>query len=143
MSVGFGFSAGDVVAGINLMRNLKKSLKDGAGASAEYCGIIRDLSTLEEAFQLIQQLHLDEPQSSHLSFFKLAVVRCRNSLDTFLTSILKYQPNLQAGGSSNQWRDKLEKVKWGICKKEDVQRFKADINEHISFITMLLISLHM
>ncbi len=143
MSVAFGFSVGDFIAGINVIRELRKALEDGAGASAEYCSLIAELSTLEIALQQVQELALDESKRLQHEALKQAALRCQHSVERFLERIVKFQPNLQAGGSSSQWKDRLRKIQWALCKKEDVQRFRAETSGHVSCIQLLLIALQM
>ncbi len=55
----FGFSVGDFVAGINLVRELIKALEDSAGSSAEYLALIKELYSLERALLEVKHLNLD------------------------------------------------------------------------------------
>jgi hypothetical protein len=50
MPVGFGFSVGDFVSCISLVRKLIKALQDSGGSSREYLELIAELRSLETAF---------------------------------------------------------------------------------------------
>ena len=59
----FGFSVGDFVAGIELIRQLINALEDSAGSSSEYRDLIKELYSLERA--LLEVKHLDLNASQH------------------------------------------------------------------------------
>lgn len=139
----FGFSAGDLVAGINLIKDLIKALEDGAGASAEYRGLINELYTLEVALQQAKRLKLEDSQRPQRIALEQAAVQCQQSIDGFLTKIDKFQPSLRAGGSSRPWKDRFRKVQWALYHKDDINQFRAEIAGHASSINMLLMTLQM
>lgn len=122
----FGFSASDFVAGINLVRELIKALKDTAGSSAEYIDLIQELYSLERALLEVNRLNLDESQHTQTLALKQAAAQCQHTIDDFLQRIRKFQPALRLGGSKSSWRDGLRKVEWALCKKEDVRSFRAN-----------------
>lgn len=139
----FGFSVGDLVAGINLVKDLIKALEDGAGASAEYRELIAELYTLEVALQQVNHLKLEDSRRLQRIAVEHAAAQCQHTIDEFLKKISKFQPSLRAGGSSKPWKDSLRKIQWALCKKEDVDRFRAEINGHASSINILLTTLQL
>ena len=61
MSVGFGFSAGDFIAALNLVSTVIDALRDSGDASLEYRELVRQLYTLEQALFRVKRIELDEP----------------------------------------------------------------------------------
>jgi uncharacterized protein YbjQ (UPF0145 family) len=49
MAAAFGFSAGDFITGINLVKDIIKALNDSRGSSKEYLEVITELRGLEVA----------------------------------------------------------------------------------------------
>jgi hypothetical protein len=60
-----------------------------------------------------------------------------------LKKIEKYQPSLSGCGEGSRVREAWMKVKWALCKKEDVVRFKADLVGHTESIQLLLMTVQM
>lgn len=143
MSVGFGFSAGDFIAAVNLIGTVIDALRDSGDASSEYRSLISQLYTLESALLKVKRLELDDSQHAELIALRQAAAQCQNTIDQFWEKIKKYQPSLRAGGSGSRVRDGWRKVKWAVCKKEDVVRFKADLMAHTESIELLLTTVQM
>jgi hypothetical protein len=62
MSVGFGFSAGDFIAAIELVATVIDALHDSGNSISEYCELVRRLYTLETPLLRVKQPDLDESQ---------------------------------------------------------------------------------
>ena len=139
----FGFSVGDFVSGINLVRELIKALEDSAGSSAEYRDLIKELYSLERALIEVKHLDLDDTQHSQGIALQQAATQCQQTIDEFLQKIQKFRPAFRVGGSKSSWRDSLRKIEWALYKKEDVQRFRAQLNGHTASIKILLMTLQL
>lgn len=139
----FGVSVGDFISGINLVRNLIKALEDTAGSSAEYRDLIKELYSLERALLEVKHLDLDESQHTQSVALQQAAIQCQHTIDEFLQKLRKFQPSLRTGGSRSPWRDGLLKVEWALYKKEDVQKFRAQLHGHTASINMLLMTLQL
>ena len=139
----FGFSAGDFVAGIGLVQDLIKALRDSKGSSKEYLELVAELRSLESALLEVKALDFAAEQQAQRAALRQAVIQCRESIDTFLKELTKYQPHLRLGGSFSLWKDAFRKVQWRLCKKEDLIRFRAEIGFHTQAIQMLMITIQM
>lgn len=136
----FGFSVGDFLSGINLIREIIKALEDSAGSSAEYRELIKGLYSLERALLEVKALNLDESQYAQQIALRQATTQCQQTIDDFLQKIRKFQPALRTGGSRSSWRDGVRKIEWALCKKEDVEKFCAQLNAHTVSISILLMA---
>src|ERR1700761_7754139 len=76
MPVAFGFSMGDFVAGIALIRDLIKALEDGAGSGVEYRELIRELFGLERALLEVKQLAVPEALIYQKNALNQAACQC-------------------------------------------------------------------
>lgn len=139
----FGVSVGDFISGINLIRELIKALEDSAGSSVEYRDLIRELYSLERALLEVKHLNLDESQHTQSVALRQAAVQCQQTIDEFLQKIRKFQPSSSTGGSKSPWRDGLRKIEWALYKKDDVQKFRAQLNGHTASINILLMTLQL
>jgi len=143
MSVGFGFSTGDFIAALQLVSTVIDALRDSGDSSAEYRALISQLLTLENALLKVKRIDVDEEQHAEVIALRQAACQCQNTIDTFWEKIKKYQPSLRAGGGGSKVRDGWFKIKWALCKKDDVAKFKADLIGHTESIELLLVTLHM
>jgi hypothetical protein len=138
MSVGFGFSAGDFIAAINLVSTVVNALRETGDSSGEYRELMGQLYTLETALLRVKRLDLDESQQAEIIALRQAAAQCQRTIDDFWKRIEKYQPFLRTGGSASRMKDGWMKIKWALCKKEDVVRFKADLMAHTQSIELML-----
>jgi hypothetical protein len=142
MSVGFGFSAGDFIAALQLVSTVIDALRDSGDSSTDYRALISELYTLETALLKVKRLDVDEEQHAEFIALRQAACQCQNTIDTFWEKIKKYQPSLQAGGSGSRVRDGWFKITWALCKKDDLAKFKAELRGHTQSIELLLVTLH-
>ncbi|KAH7348566.1 hypothetical protein BKA65DRAFT_500844 [Rhexocercosporidium sp. MPI-PUGE-AT-0058] len=142
MSVGFGFSAGDFIAALTLVSNVVDALRDSGDSSTEYRELISQLYTLETALISVKRIELDDAQHAEHVALMQAAAQCQRTIDAFWEKIKKYQPSLRAGGSGGKVKDGWRKIRWALCRKEDLRGFKADLMGHTS-IEMLLTTVQM
>jgi len=143
MSVGFGFSTGDFIAAIELVATVIDALRESGDASAGYREIVRQLYTLETALLRVKRLDLDPKRTAEVIALQQAAAQCQRTIDEFWKKIQKYQPHLRAEGSSSRLKDGWMRIKWVLCTKEDVTKFKADLVGHTESIQLLLTTVQM
>ncbi|CZR53653.1 uncharacterized protein PAC_03533 [Phialocephala subalpina] len=143
MSVGFGFSAGDFIAALQLVSTVIDALRDSGDSSTEYRALISQLFTLETALLTVKRLEVDDEQHAEYIALRQAACQCQRTIDAFWEKIKKYQPSLRTGGSGSRVRDGWRKIQWALCKKDDLVKFKADLVGHTESIELLLTTLHM
>lgn len=143
MSVGFGFSAGDFIAALNLVSTVVDALRDSGESSTEYREIISQLFSLETALISVKRIELDDAQQAERIALMQAASQCQRTIDAFWDKIKKYQPSLRAGGTGSRIKDGWRKVRWALCRKEDLVKFKADLMGHTESIEMLLTTVQM
>ncbi|KAL3417993.1 vegetative cell wall protein gp1 [Phlyctema vagabunda] len=143
MSVGFGFSAGDFIAALQLVGTVIDALRNSGDSSTEYRTLIEQLYTLQSALLGVKRLELDDSHHEEVIALRQAAAQCQTTIDTFWEKIKKYQPSLQSGGTGSRVTDGWRKVKWAVCKKEDIVRFRAELMAHTEGIDMILTTVQM
>ncbi|KAL8949494.1 MAG: hypothetical protein Q9222_004403 [Ikaeria aurantiellina] len=145
MSAGFGFSVGDIVAGLKLIKQSIEALQDTKGSSADYQALKQEIDGLKDALVAIEDLKLDErfwANSKQNLAIQAAISRCWDCIDTFLSTTSKYERWLQPRTNSGlSWKANLKKIQWALSKKDDVNRFRSQLERHSSSINMLLVTL--
>ena len=139
----FGFSVGDFIAGINLIRQLINALEDSAGSTSEYRELIKELYSLERALIEVKHLELSKSQCNQQIALRQAASQCQETIDGFLQTIRKYQPALSNGTSKSSFQDGLRKIQWALCKKDDVQKFRAKVSGHTAAINIILMTIQL
>jgi hypothetical protein len=142
MSVGFGFSAGDFIAALDLVATVIDALRDSGDSSAEYRELVAQLFSLETALRAVERIELDDVQIGEVIALQQAAAQCQRTIDAFWQKIKKYHPSL-GRGTGSRVRDGWMKIKWALCRKEDLVRFKADLVGHTESIEMLLTTVQM
>lgn len=139
-----GFSVGDIIASIKLVKDVIKALRSTCGAGNEYVDLAFELYGLQDALREVQILHPQLDQGSLQSSLAAAAQKCQATIDSFVEGLKKYQPYLgNPNGESSSWRGALRKIQWQMCKKDDIVHFRAKIGSHTHSIQMLLLRYQM
>ena len=143
MSAGFGFSVGDFIAAIRLVGTVTDALRNAQRAGREFADIVQLLSTLEVCLINVKEIVLENPGDPHGALLHRAVAQCQRTIHAFWKQVQKYQPHLQSTEHSSKLRDSWMKVRWALCKQEDVARFKAEIQCQVIAIELALTTLQL
>jgi hypothetical protein len=149
MSVGFGFSVGDFISAIELVGTVIDALRSSGSAATEYRELVSQLLSLETALLQVKRLEFEEGQYMEVIALRQAAAQCQRTIDGFWKKAQKYQPHLSCdsnGGARShmsQLKAGLMKIKWAVCKKGDVEAFKADLKGHTESIVLLLATVQM
>ncbi|MCJ1405049.1 hypothetical protein MMC11_008275 [Xylographa trunciseda] len=108
MSVGFGFSAGDFIAALSLVRDVIDALQASSTARTEYRELLRQLYSLETALQQVNRLECNDTEDegssldrgSEIVALRQTAAQCQRTIDDFFARIKSYQPHLTADGST-------------------------------------------
>ena len=139
MATGFGFSVGDLFLGLKLLKESIDAVNDSKGAAADFTALATEITSLQDGLEAIEELQAKLPFSiKQTSALDRAISTCQGSIDEFLTSVSKYQPHLKAKTSG--LRSNYRKIRWTVCKKDDIAKFRAQLGRHASAITMLLVT---
>ncbi|KAL9130840.1 MAG: hypothetical protein Q9217_001092 [Psora testacea] len=139
MAVGFGFSVSDLCMGLKLIKDSVEALDNKRGAAEDYANLLLEVNSLHDALANVEGLLSSErlPHRQRVALERSSLA-CQDSVHTFLDSISAYQPHLYA--SAKSFTSKFRKVKWALCRKEDVAKLRAQLGRHASSINMLLIT---
>lgn len=143
MSVGFGFSVGDFLAGLELVGTIIDALRESGASSTAFRSLINELYALESAFLRVKRLDLDEQLQIQQLALRQAAAQCQRSIDGFWQKVQLYQPHLQTNGTGSKLKDGWAKIKWAVCKKEDLANFRAEVRGHTSSTEILLMTIQM
>ncbi|EUC46322.1 hypothetical protein COCMIDRAFT_67724, partial [Bipolaris oryzae ATCC 44560] len=143
MSVGFGFSVGDFLAALKLVGTVIDALRETSHASSSFRSLLNELYALESVLLRVKRLDLEDRHNVGELALRQAASQCQRTIDAFWKDIQKYQPHLQQNGTNSRIKDGWAKVKWAVCKKNDLETFRAQIRGHTSSIELLLMTVQM
>jgi hypothetical protein len=133
MAVPFGFSIGDFIAGIKLLKTGLDSLSDTRGAKADYLELRRTLGALDKVLNETNQLTTAQHQAA---VEEVAV--CKDCIEKFLVEFKKFEL-LECGPvNASKLRFALRKLQWSLCKKDDVRVFKDHLDTHVNALQLQL-----
>ena len=130
----FNVSVGDFICVINLIIEILGALEQSHGAAAQFQDLMGTFESLKDVLNDVETLNCNSDALSK------ALRRAELSVERFLKKIEPYQPSLQVGGTKNKWKDALQKIKWALYRKEDVNTFRAEISIHLNSIQLILLS---
>lgn len=142
--VGFGFSVGDFIAGVNLLIDAVHSLSDTYGARADYKELERELQSLNSGLDGIKALSLNPTQATEIFAVNAAVDKCFACVEAFVQRNSKFKSLETVPGK--KWSPAMLRrcgraVQWAITKKDDVAKFRDQVHYHSDAIGMLLATL--
>ncbi|KAI1759347.1 hypothetical protein GGR53DRAFT_150799 [Hypoxylon sp. FL1150] len=133
----FGFSVGDFLAVGKLVTDIISSLKESGGSRTDYQDLVRELECLQAGL-----VHLDKftgtGSSPDLTAIKYTALSCRRPLEDFLAKIRKYEKSLGIRSKGNPMKGVIDKIKFPLSHKEDIQKLQVYLSVHVSTINMLL-----
>ena len=137
--MGFGFSMSDLFAALKIIKDSCEAVDDKKGAAADYASLTSEIGGLWDGLEAVEEIVSDSDLSEkQIAAIRRTVDASYDSVESFLESISDYQPHL--GTNSSSFRSNYRKIKWALCKKDDVTKFRAQLGRHISAINMLLIT---
>ena len=136
-------SVGDIISLYILVRDLIKCLGDARGSSAEYQSVIRELWNLDLILHQVELFFQSHERTDELNALRAIVCKCtaqcRQSITEYREKTKHFLNSLGPGGLSTLSRIP-SKIKWQISEKDDLLKFRADINAQCLSLNMLLVT---
>jgi hypothetical protein len=139
----FGFSVGDFIAGLKLVKDITEALNDSVGAQPAYRRLIADLINLERALTEVRHLHVTHSQVPQKIALEQAASQCQETIENFLKRNAKFKSTFGTQPTSSKWRTNFHKIQWALCREDDVDKFRAEIQGHVLTINTLLATMQL
>ena len=137
----FGFSVGDFVAALQLVGTVIQSVSEVGGAKAEFRELVQQLYSLQSALLKVKQLEFDVEQEADYLALRQAASQCQFTIHSFWKRAGCFQRDL--GSDSRGVKSTWMQIRWTLCKKDDLIRFRADLAAHTEAIALILATLQM
>lgn len=137
---GFGFSVGDCIAGVALVRKLIRAINNTAGSRAAYRKLISELLNLEEALENINRLQLAPGQEPQKLTLQRVATQCETGIERFISQNAKFSQSLgvQSSKTLPNWRTNLHKIQWALFKDKAVDDLRTEIAAHTATLNLNL-----
>jgi tetratricopeptide (TPR) repeat protein len=134
-----GFSVGDFIAVSQIIGEISGLLKEAKEAKEDYQELLRELTSLGNTLQKLDQLQQRaKADSKTLDSLKYAALSCRRPLEQFLQKIKKYDDSLGFWSKAGGFKQKSDKLKWVLGKKESFSKLQGYLSIHIGTINLLM-----
>ena len=143
MAVGFGFSLGDILAGIGAIKTSISAFSDTRGATKDHKLLCDTLERLNETLELIREIEVDPLHDARQrEAIQKAVEQCQSCINDFLYTIAKYkivQPGIQPAIWKLRVKAGVKKVQWALCTKEDIVKFRGYMQLQLTLLMFCLL----
>lgn len=143
---GFGYSAGDFIATIEVIAKVITAFKDSGGASEEYRQLLHQLETLLGLLKHLSSIRSTDSNLTHVNAIKVAAISCRAPLQEFLDKTTRRYTSLEGSqnhqGNLPRTAAKLmtagRKVHWAVFMEKNIERIRGMIGPSVININLLL-----
>lgn len=142
MSAGFGFSVGDFIAAVNLLREVAIALKDNGGACDDYEKTIAKLEITKSILSWIESIRDRPGGSASIHAIHSLANLIRDDVESFLARIKPYGDTLRNRKTKHFAAEAVAKIKWSQCVASEVKRIYREIDSKTASLN-LLFSLHL
>lgn len=139
----FGFSVGDFIAFLGVVKDVTKALKESSGSASEYRGLIQTLESLDQALTISGLVYLQWqslPATAGYRKSSQAMIngmlfhrqQCKELIDGFLTSTKSYG-NAFLGpfpGYGSGVKKNFRKITW-LFQKDKVFKLELNLQRHL------------
>jgi hypothetical protein len=144
MAAPFGFSVGDIIAGIGVIKNSIQAFSDTRGATKDHKLLCDTLTRLCASLEAVRGVDIDPVHDvRQMEAIRQAVDQCQMCIDDFVCRITKYkiiQPSIQPLSWESRVKAAAKKIQWALLKQGDLSKFKTDIQFQSDCISVLLLS---
>jgi hypothetical protein len=142
MSAGFGFSVGDFIAAINLLRQVGNALKDNGGARDDYLKTITKLEVTKAILSCIKNFENSDKDLATVHAIHSLASLIQNDVERFLSKIEKYQSPLGNVKAKRFGSGTVAKIRWSQSVAGEVRRLYQDLDGKTDSLG-LLFDLHL
>lgn len=140
-SPGFGFSVGDIIAGVEIAVTICKACRETGGAPDEFHRVVVELEVYISVLRRLQ----DVRYSTIPDIYRLTKC-CESPVQAFLGKISKFEKSFSRGSSSgNSLRDVIPSVKgfprkaqWAVIASKEIEKLTAGLEAPLSTFGLLL-----
>lgn len=140
----FGWSAGDIVAALQLLNKVRIALKDSGGSRTEYqdaTTFIDEVLTTLQMLRTLDGIQTTSPNPELLQDVSNHVTRLQNEIHQFLETMRsEYGDSLDPFSSSSKTKVLARKLQYALSASKKVQCLRAKIGPELSTLQIKLMN---
>lgn len=134
----FGFSVGDFVPVIGLVKKVGEALQDHHGASTEYQRLLGNLQALQLIFGHLENLHSSEANLSHINAIKAHAHQSLQPLNDFLKAVAKYEKWLGSAPRDGRILRSGRKAQWAAVIADELSKLQSTMSSEVEKMNLLI-----
>ncbi|KAF2492873.1 hypothetical protein BU16DRAFT_583936 [Lophium mytilinum] len=139
MVVAFGWSAGDIVAGIRVTVKICEAFKESGGAASKYKQTVDFLDGFKLTLEHLKTYIDGNPADSHASSISDQIEKIKVHFESFQNAIEKYEKALGEASTTGLVKKVSRKMRWTLKEMSgDVDNLKAAVMQPLQIINTLL-----
>jgi hypothetical protein len=133
----FGWSVGDIVAGISLIITSIDAVKDSTGSAAEYRAVSSTLVQVVSTLEGLNKLKIEDAAERHA--LHASASKCGETVFQFVDKIAKFKPGLGTHNSFWKLDATLRKIEWALYTSKDLHRFHTQLLADLATLNVTLV----
>ena len=134
----FGWSAGDIVATINLVNRVVQCIGGAHDARVHFQELLSELRGLSRALSEISELTRIPGQTPEIQALKFASCSCGETLRRFYEKIRPFEDTLGAASTQSKLKAVPRMVRWELLVKKDVPELRSYLVAHVGSLNLRL-----
>ncbi len=137
----FGWSVGDVLAGIQLVVLVISALQESTDSRCDYQLLIHDLHNFKQILEVLKDLQATEATLSYVNAIRSIALSCQTPLSAFLKKLEKsYDASLSHSSSWSRLdpRSVSRTVQFGLLMPKEVSKMRTYINAKLVSVGILI-----
>jgi hypothetical protein len=135
----FGWSVGDILAGLQLLHQIGTALKDSGGASSEFQDSVSFLQTLSRTLNHLNAIQNKPVDPDIAENLKNQCSHIRVPLTEFLDDVRRrYGPSLGVNSTRNKIFAAPRKIQWALSTSKKIKKLQERIAVPMAAVGMIL-----
>ncbi|KAF7916712.1 hypothetical protein BELL_0420g00010 [Botrytis elliptica] len=140
MAIPFGFSFGEVIHGVGILRNAFTAIDDSKKANPVFGDVAQVLSNLHKRLDGIERFLSDPSFGAQRGLMMQVISACQHCIERFVHQGCRLNGITTKGSlwSHEEFSRIIEKIDWLACRKWDVSQFRKELSIHEDAVSSLL-----
>jgi hypothetical protein len=134
----FGWSAGDIIATINLVNRIRQCLCGANDAREHFQELDAELQGLSRSLDEISALSHMPGQIPEIEALKFASCLCYETLQRFYTKIRPFEDSLGKASTLSRLKASPRMVRWELLVRKDVPELRTYLVAHVGSLNLRL-----
>lgn len=134
----FGWSAGDIVATINLVNRIITSVSSVGGAREHFQELESELAGLLQTLTEISELTSQPEQIPEIVALQFAACLCEDTLKRFYEKIKPFIVTLGVASQTSKLKAAPRMVRWELLAKKDIPELRSYLVAHVGYLNLRL-----